>query len=92
MTTWGQLANGACATSAAGLDPTRFPAQLIADDQPVRFGQWTVLANQAWLADALTKVAAASHKDDAPGQIRRLGGFLLDLASNTPEGHLTHAG
>lgn len=92
ITTCGQLANGACATSAAGLDPTRFPAQLMADDQPVRPGQWTVLANQAWLADALTKVAAASHKDDAPEQIRRLGGFLLNPVSNTPEGHLNHAG
>lgn len=85
MTICGQLTNGACATSAAGLDPTRFPAQLIADNQPVRSGQWTVLANQAWLADALTKVAAASHEDDAPEQIRRLGGFLLNSASKTPQ-------
>jgi thiamine biosynthesis lipoprotein len=91
-TTLGQLANGACATSAAGLDPTRFPAQLIADNQPVRPGQWTVLANQAWLADALTKVAAASHKDDAPERIRRLGGFLLDPASKHPRGTFEHAG
>jgi FAD:protein FMN transferase len=77
----GQLTNGACATSAAGRDSERFPAQLISGGKPVRSGQWTVLAGQAWLADALTKVAAATPMDDAPDQIRRLGGQLLNLDS-----------
>jgi thiamine biosynthesis lipoprotein len=82
----GQLTNGACATSAAGRDFERFPAQLISGDQLVRTGQWTVLAGQAWLADALTKVAAATPMDDAPDQIRRLGGQLLNSGSES--GHI----
>ena len=41
---------------------------------------------QAWLADALTKVAAATHVDDAPDQIRRLGGQLLNSGSES--GHI----
>ena len=79
----GQLTNGACATSAAGRDSERFPAQLISGGKPVRSGQWTVLAGQAWLADALTKVAAATPMDDAPDQIRQLGGLLLNSDSES---------
>lgn len=84
----GLLTNGACATSAAGRDFERFPAQLISGDVPVQPGQWTVLAGQAWLADALTKVAAATHVDDTPDQIRRLGGQLLNTKAKNKSGSL----
>lgn len=73
----GQIKNGACATSAAGQDAARFPAQLMANGAPVSDGRWTVIASNAWLADGLTKVAAATPADAAPEQIRQLGGQLL---------------
>ena len=71
----GELMNGACATSAAGLDPARFPAQLISQDQPVSSGEWTVIAPFAWQADALTKVAASGA--DGGHWVARCGGQLL---------------
>ncbi|WP_407276329.1 FAD:protein FMN transferase [Halothiobacillus sp. DCM-1] len=84
-TLWlGRLSQGACATSAAGLDPKRFPALLMADDQPVSHGVWTVIAPTAWQADALTKVAAAGA--DAADWVARCGGQLL-----AAEGILPHA-
>lgn len=82
LVTLGQLTNGACATSAAGRGSDRFPAQLMSGDKPVRSGQWTLIAGQAWLADALTKVAAATPINDVPDQIRRFGGQLLGSGSD----------
>lgn len=79
-----QLTNGACATSAAGRNAQDFPAQLIAGSEPVRYGQWTVIARYAWLADALTKVAAATANDEVPEVIRQLGGELLDPTASPP--------
>lgn len=73
----GQIENGACATSAAGHDTARFPAQLMANGAPVPDGQWTVIAGKAWLADGLTKVAAATPAQAAREQISQLGGQLL---------------
>jgi thiamine biosynthesis lipoprotein len=73
----GSIQNGACATSAAGLDPERFPAQLIAQQNPLTHGYWTVIAPQAWRADALTKVAGASAPDQAAAWVQKLGGRLL---------------
>lgn len=84
----GQLTNGACATSAAGRNAQDFPAQLIAGSEPVRYGQWTVIARYAWLADALTKVAAATANDEAPKIIRRLGGQLLEPVAPRQPIHL----
>lgn len=74
----GHLTNGACATSAAGLDPMRFPALLMTPHDPVVAGEWTVIAPMAWQADALTKIAAAG--DDASAWVARCGGTLLATA------------
>ena len=73
--TLGQLTNGACATSAAGLDAARFPALLMHGQTPVLLGEWTVIAPTAWRADALTKIAAAG--DDAAAWVARCGGRLI---------------
>ncbi len=76
--TLGQLTNGACATSAAGLDAARFPALLLHGQAPVAPGEWTVIAPTAWRADALTKIAAASDDDDdAAAWVARCGGQLI---------------
>ncbi len=94
----GSLSQGACATSAAGLDNARFPAQLIAQNQPLNQGHWTVIAPQAWRADALTKVASAAHPDEAAAWVHKLGGQLLstrathgESAGSSHRGH-SHAG
>jgi len=76
-TTLGALQNGACATSAAGLDCERYPAQLMAQQKIIAHGHWTVIAPQAWRADALTKVASASAPDQAAAWVQKLGGELL---------------
>jgi len=77
----GMLHNGACATSAAGLDPTRYPAQLMAQQKSLTQGHWTVIAPQAWRADALTKVASASAPDQAAAWVQKLGGQLLSSSN-----------
>ncbi|MHB1228754.1 MAG: FAD:protein FMN transferase [Halothiobacillus sp.] len=87
----GQLEHGACATSAAGLDATRFSAQLINDMNVVLAGHWTVIAPQAWRADALTKVAAAAAAETAADWVTRLGGQLITPPAQ-PRERFTHAG
>jgi thiamine biosynthesis lipoprotein len=85
----GSLQNGACATSAAGLDGERYPAQLMAQQNTLMHGQWTVIAPQAWRADALTKVACASRPIEAAAWVRKLGGQLLS-SNNAGAGALPH--
>lgn len=86
--TLGELTHGACATSAAGLDPSRFPALLIHEQTPVTQGEWTVIAPTAWRADALTKIAAAG--DEAAAWVARCGGRLIH-APDAPLHAQTHA-
>lgn len=73
----GLLERGACATSSAGLDPDCFPAELVIDVPDRQKGTWTVIAPQAWLADALTKVAANTPPQEAAHSVRVLGGHLI---------------
>lgn len=76
----GQLHNAAVATSlVAARRDARFPACLVAPDGlAAHTGVHTVLASSAWRADALTKVAAASHADKRRATVAALGGLLLD--------------
>lgn len=75
----GRLREAAVATSAARAAPCADLPGWLADAQgaPVAPGLWTVLARQAWRADALTKVAAASAGDQAGAAVAALGGCLL---------------
>ena len=76
----GEIANGAAATSATRDRPdTSFPGRIVStSDAQVHCGSWTVLARQAWRADALTKVAALLPPVQRATAIRRLGGTLLE--------------
>lgn len=76
------LRNAAVATSASvsTWDPS-FPGEVLGNAGPV-FGEWVVLAAQAWRADALTKVAALAQPASRNDLLLRLGGRLVeDLAS-----------
>ena len=76
----GEIANGAAATSITRDRPdTSFPGRIVStSDAQVHRGSWTVLARQAWRADALTKVAALLPPTQRAATIRRLGGTLLE--------------
>lgn len=85
----GAWSNTAIATSAGGLsskDQARIPAcMLVAGDCDgaacPHFRQcpraWTVMAAEAWRADALTKVAARAPDAGRAARIARLGGQLI---------------
>ena len=75
---WGQLGNAALATSQIGRpDPERFPSMLVGANGPSQHsGSVTILARQAWRADALTKIAASLQGPDLKTEIERLGGVL----------------
>lgn len=81
---FGLLERGACATSGKGLDPDRYPAELVIDTPDRLEGTWTVIAPRAWLADALTKVAANSPVPEAEEWVRALGGCLLATPNAAP--------
>lgn len=75
----GELGRGAIATSRvdSGID-ARFPGMIVGSGKakPAR-GLWTVLARRAWLADALTKIAALASVTERSGLLERLGARLL---------------
>ena len=75
---WGQLGNAALATSQTGRpDPERFPSLLVgADGLSKQSGSVTILAKQAWRADALTKIAASLQEPELKAEVERLGGIL----------------
>lgn len=75
----GLLRQHAAATSCATTESQRrFPACLVTTAGTLASeGTWTILARQAWRADALTKVAAQVPRADCAEVIRRLGGSLL---------------
>ena len=82
----GQLFNAAVASSIVAPDAQqrqRFTARLIhpkGHAVPSIPQIWTVRADQAWLADALTKVAALAKPGQRAAWVARLGGHLM-----TPE-------
>lgn len=72
----GQLQNAAIATSV-GHGTSRHPAQLIAaNGATVAVGTFSVIANKAWRADALTKVAAQGV---AATRLAALGGRVVTV-------------
>jgi FAD:protein FMN transferase len=74
----GGLKESAMATSAVNptLDKT-FPSWIVGKDQPPEVGVWTILAKQAWRADALTKVACNASDNERKQLIESLGGVLV---------------
>lgn len=89
LRTLGRFRNTALATSAVGLaleDQARFPSCILtpqACDGTTcpHFATcpraWTVMAGEAWRADALTKVAALAPKAGRDARLARLGGRLI---------------
>lgn len=75
----GRVSNRAIATSAASSEPrASFPARIVSPTgAAVSSGSWTVLAREAWRADALTKVAALLPETRRGAAIERLGGRLI---------------
>ncbi len=54
-----------------------FPAWIVADSLKPEPGAWSVMARQAWRADALTKVASLAHPSLRSLLIEGLGGKLV---------------
>jgi thiamine biosynthesis lipoprotein len=76
----GGLQEAAMASSAVRGHPrARTPGVILGGtDQRPAPGVWSVLAHQAWRADALTKVAALAPAESRHLMVSRLGGRLLD--------------
>ena len=84
MTPLGYVRNAALATSQGGLPSEAFPASIVgaavgAHTAPT--AMWTVLARTGWRADALTKVAATASRGTRKDWVARLGGHLVEPAS-----------
>lgn len=82
----GWLRDAAVATSVRQRRPDpRFPGWLVADGDTAgaehEARAWTVLARQAWRADALTKVAALAPAATRQRLLESLGGHLLEPAA-----------
>ena len=75
----GDLRNGAIATSrVASYDDARFPGTILSSHgHSPDVGLWSVIAAQAWRADALTKVAALAPPADRAGLLHRLKGRIV---------------
>ncbi len=73
----GGLRNAAVATSAISEDSSFMSHIESSDGVTPLAGDWTVLAKNAWLADALTKVAALSAPLERAETVAQLGGLLL---------------
>lgn len=90
INTLGEWTNTAIATSAVGLsdeESARFPACIVTPSgcdglACPHFNRcpraWTVLAGEAWRADALTKVAALAQDHERAARIAQLGGRLIE--------------
>lgn len=75
----GGLLNAALATSTSSAS-AQYPGHLLsknADTLPP--GTWSVVANSAWRADALTKVAANLPEHERRDYLRKLGGNWIAL-------------
>ena len=71
--------NAALASSAGNIDyDVALPGEILhpLDVQPVH-GNWMVLAQHAWRADALTKIAALAAPDTRDVLLQRLGGHVV---------------
>jgi len=80
MTPLGRVRNAALATSQGGLPSEAFPSSVVgAVAEPTAL--WTVLARSAWRADALTKVATTASRGTRKDWVARLGGHLVEPAS-----------
>lgn len=89
ITSLGSFSNTAIATSAVGLsseDQARFPSCILTPNgcdgaACPHFNAcpraWTVMAGEAWRADALTKVAALAPENQRRERIAQLGGRLI---------------
>jgi thiamine biosynthesis lipoprotein len=74
---WG-IRDAALACSGGGIDTATFPGVIIeASSCAARPGNIAVLANRAWRADALTKVAACTSGAHREQLLQRLGGRLV---------------
>ncbi|HEX5055094.1 MAG TPA: FAD:protein FMN transferase [Gammaproteobacteria bacterium] len=81
FTSFGELQLTALATSRVqNIPDDRFPGFIVAagSDAPPK-GVWSVLAAQAWRADALTKVAALAQDAAREALLNRLGGRLCPV-------------
>jgi thiamine biosynthesis lipoprotein len=78
FSSFGELQRTALATSSVPHIPdSRFPGCIVAAGTAApATGMWSVLAAQAWRADALTKVAALAQDAVRESLLRRLGGRL----------------
>lgn len=78
----GTLRNAAVATSEVfDQNISQFPGKIVRshEGEPPASGQWTILANNAWLADALTKVACLARPLERARRIEQLGGRWIDV-------------
>lgn len=78
LTFLGRFANTAVATSSVSeAYDARFPGTIVDNSLNLRRGIWSVSAPQAWLADALTKVAAVTEPGRVSDRMRDFDGHLL---------------
>lgn len=78
LTFLGHVRDAAVASSVLRSIPdTRYPGFLIGRTDDSQARTWTVLARQAWRADALTKVAALAADSQRDALVERLGGMIL---------------
>ncbi|MDQ8038331.1 MAG: FAD:protein FMN transferase [Pedobacter sp.] len=78
LTFLGHVRDAAVASSVLRSSPdTRYPGFLVGGAAESETRTWTVLARQAWRADALTKVAALAADDRRDALLEKLGGILL---------------
>jgi FAD:protein FMN transferase len=69
-----------CAIATSGVYPATsksFPGWIVSEFQKPEIGIWSVLADKAWLADALTKVASLASSETRAALIKKLGGKLV---------------
>lgn len=74
----GRLGNAAIASSRSFAAPDDgFRGEIVGDRVPSAPRVWTVISRHAWLADALTKVAANSKDCERQSRVEALGGHLV---------------
>lgn len=80
--TMGGLQNAALATSTTNAS-AQYPGLVLGKKaEPVAAGTWSVIANSAWRADALTKAAANFAEHQRADCVRKLGGNWIALAAH----------
>jgi FAD:protein FMN transferase len=66
-------------TSVRLMHDKSFPAWIFSENRSPELGTWSVMARQAWRADALTKVACLANPHERNQLIERLGGKLVAI-------------